>query len=364
MAQPATPLDATAGRRRVWLYLALAAGAVGATIGALVAFVDPVRDVGFPLAFADTSVDQFLAAAHALGRRLADVEPDALAAALALSALNVALRSVAWRNILGAAYPGRRPPWVHAFTATYAGIGANAVLPARIGDPLRLLLIRRRVPGSTFATLASTLVAETTLDAVVGGCLLVWAWQAGLLPAAPSISELPLFELSWYARRPWILAIVGGVVVLVVVIAQRRVRAFWARVRQGLAILGEPLRYLREAAAYQALGWICRVAAAYFFLDAFGVQPTLRNALLVQVASSLATLIPATPGGLGPRQALYVLLLSGAASSETLLAFGIGMGLSLSIWNAAAGFACLTATLGGGSVRGALRHARERSEAA
>jgi uncharacterized membrane protein YbhN (UPF0104 family) len=363
VAETAPSIAAAHVRRRAWLYVLAALAAVGAGLAALVAFVDPVRDVGFPLALADTSVDQFLAAAHALGRRLADVAPGALAAALALSALNVALRSVAWRNIVGAAYPGRRPAWRHTFAATYAGIGANAVLPARIGDPLRLLLVRRKVHGSTFPTLASTLIAETAFDAAAGGCLLVWAWQARLLPAAPSLSHLPLFELAWYARHPWILAVVGGVAVAVVLVAQRHVRAFWERVKQGLVILTEPARYVREVATYQAVGWVCRVAAAYFFLDAFGVEATLRNALLVQVASSLATLVPATPGGLGPRQALYVLLLSGAASTDALLAFGIGTGLSLSIWNAAVGFACLAATLRGTSLRSALRHARQRSQA-
>lgn len=121
-----------------------------------------------------------------------------------------------------------------------------------------------------------------------------------------------------------------------------------------------PRRYLSQVVVYQLLGWGCRVGGAYFFLEAFNVESSLRNALLVQVASSLSTLVPATPGGLGPRQALLIVLLAGAASPGTVLAFGVGMELALTAWNVLIGFGCLLVMVRGGKgIRKLLRRARE-----
>ena len=124
-----------------------------------------------------------------------------------------------------------------------------------------------------------------------------------------------------------------------------------------------PGRYVRQVATYQLLGWACRIGGAYFFLDAFHVEATLRNALLVQAASSLSTLVPATPGGLGPRQALLIVLLAGAASPGTVLAFGVGMELALTLWNVLIGFTFLTLMMRGTGVLTVLRSARATRDA-
>ena len=49
--------------------------------------------------------------------------------------------------------------------------------------------------------------------------------------------------------------------------------------------------------AWQLADWALRVATIWFFLGAFGIEQTIGNALLAQAAMSLATLVPATPGG-------------------------------------------------------------------
>ena len=148
------------------------------------------------------------------------------------------------------------------------------------------------------------------------------------------------------------------VALIVVFVLQSRLRRFWGRVRQGVVILKTPWRYLRQVATYQLAGRGCRVGGAFFFLQAFHVQASLRNALLVQVASSLSTLVPATPGGLGPRQALLIVLLAGAASPGTVLAFGVGMELALTVWNVAIGFSALALMMRGTGIRSLLRGAR------
>jgi len=71
------------------------------------------------------------------------------------------LRTRAWRNILAAAYPEADVRWRSVAGAYVAGVGVNAILPARGGDVLKLFLIHRRVEGSSYPTIAATLLVET-----------------------------------------------------------------------------------------------------------------------------------------------------------------------------------------------------------
>ena len=85
-----------------------------------------------------------------------------------------------------------------------------------------------------------------------------------------------------------------------------RAQAFWVRVRQGLTILTDKRRYLREVAALQAVAWLCRFAAFWFLLDAFRVGGSVQNVLLVFAVNQVAGAVPFTPGGAGVQQALLV----------------------------------------------------------
>ena len=62
---------------------------------------------------------------------------------------------------------------------------------------------------------------------------------------------------------------------------------------------------------------------------------------------SLATLVPATPGGIGTEQALLVYAFRdvGVARS-TLLAFSVGMKLTITVVNVVVGFLAIFLTLG------------------
>ncbi|MGH3047186.1 MAG: UPF0104 family protein, partial [Gaiellaceae bacterium] len=76
-------------------------------------------------------VRAFLDASQAFFRALAAVGWGALGLAVAFHVLRLALRVRAWQNILRAAYPGARVPYRKTFGAYVAGVGVNAVVPAR-----------------------------------------------------------------------------------------------------------------------------------------------------------------------------------------------------------------------------------------
>jgi glycosyltransferase 2 family protein len=269
--------------------------------------------------------------------------------ALACQLAKTGARTRAWRNILAAAYPDARVRWRSVFGAYIAGVGVNAVVPVRGGDLLRLSIVKRRIEGATYATLASSLLVETIVDALLSGVLLVWALQQHILPGVDVLDRLPSVDWFWLFRHPRTAAAVligtlaGGFALALW--AAARIRTFRARVAQGVTILRTPGRYLRSVAAWQLADWALRLAAIYFFLRAFHVTGNLDNALRVQVTQSLSTIVPLTPAGIGTEQALIAYVLSGEASRTALLSFSVGMKAIVSALNVALGALSIAVTL-------------------
>ena len=281
---------------------------------------------------------------HAVGSffgHLAAVNFAALALACALQLARLAVRTRAWRNIIAAAYPDSDVRWRHVLGSYFGGVGLNAITPARGGDVLKLFLLKHRVEASTYPTLAATLVVETLFDAVVGLALLLWAIHLGVLPSIHSLPNLPSIDWSWPARHPHvteIAALVIGIAVgVLLVVATRRIQAFWHRVAQGFTILRRPTEYLRRVVTWQALSWVLRLATVYYMLRAFHVPATVHNALLVQIAQSLSTLLPITPGGAGTEQGLLLYLFGEKVSRTALLSFSVGMHIAIVVVNLGAG---------------------------
>jgi uncharacterized membrane protein YbhN (UPF0104 family) len=310
------------------------------------------------------SLRSYLDAVAAFGERLAAVHWGFLAGAVAFGFLNLALRSRAWQGILRAALPLERLRLRTVFGAYCAGVGVNAVLPARAGDLMKMFLVRRSAPSARYPVLIGTLVCETFIDLVLSSGLLVWALWAGVLPGL-RLPDIPAFDLSLAFRHPVASGIVAAAIIAVIVFGARRVRSFWQEFGRGLVILRTPGRYLRSVASYQVLGWGCRLGGAACFLLAFDVPATLETVLIVQVAGSLGGLFPATPGGLGPKQALLVVMLAGTAGRTDVLAFSAGMELTLVVGNAALGLTCLALMLRNLRFRQAISQARgDRGDAA
>ncbi|HWX09097.1 MAG TPA: lysylphosphatidylglycerol synthase transmembrane domain-containing protein [Gaiellaceae bacterium] len=241
----------------------------------------------------------------------------------------VGVRTRAWRNILAAAYPGSVVRWRSVAGAYLAGAGVNAIVPVRGGDVLKLYIVKRRIEGATYATLASSLLVETIVDVLLSGLLILWALQQHVLPGVRVLNHLPSVDWFWLFRHPRAAAVVA-IVTLVIgfvlgVWAAARIAAFRVRVRQGVAILRTPGLYLRAVVTWQLIDWVLRIATAYFFLRAFHVTANLDNALKVQVTQSLSTIVPLTPAGIGTEQALLVYVLSDQGSRSALLSLSVGM---------------------------------------
>jgi uncharacterized protein (TIRG00374 family) len=278
---------------------------------------------------------------HAVGiffHHLAAVQWQFLGYAIACHVVKLVFRAGAWRAIINAAYPEARLKFRSAFGAYIAGVGVNSIVPARGGDVVKLYLVRHRIPGSSYAALAPTLIVETLLDFVTAGALIIWALASGVLPTHQLYSRIPTVDWKFFLRHEHFTAIALAVLLVVSVIVffwvRRQVDEFRAHVRQGFTILEDRSRFLRRVIVPQAISWVFRIASLYFFLKAFGVTANIHNALLAQVVDSLSTLFPATPGGAGTKQGLTEFLFRGRGVSHTLLlAFSVGMNIAIVVVN-------------------------------
>jgi hypothetical protein len=85
----------------------------------------------------------------------------------------------------------------------------------------------------------------------------------------------------------------------------------------------------------------------------------VENAVLVLVIQGVATTLPLTPGGIGPKQALAVIVLAGEAARTDILAFSVGMELTILVTNVVLGAICLALMLKGFRFRKAIREAKD-----
>jgi len=281
---------------------------------------------------------------------LADVALLPLALGLGFHVVKTMCTSRAWRNVIAAAYPGERVRWRRIWGSYLAGVGVNAIVPARGGDVLRLYLAHREVPAATYTTLASTYLVMAIFDTAVALGIFGYALTLGVLPSIDTLPTLPSFDFSWLFRHHIVnqvlivLALIGLVAFGVWVHA--RIQDFWQRVRQAFSVTRPATRYLRQVAFWQACDWGLRFATIWCFLAAFHIPQTARNALLVQVTQSLATLAPVTPGGVGTEQAFIVYVFGSAVAKTRLLAFSVGMKVSLTVANVVLGFGAIFLMLG------------------
>lgn len=296
-------------------------------------------------------IDEIRAASDSFWHFLSDIAVLPLLAGICCQLLKLACTSRAWRNVLAAAYPDRPVRWPPILAAYVSGVGVNAIVPARGGDVVRIFLAHRAIPGSSYTTIVSSTVVLTFVDMTLAVVVFVFALTQGVLPSLDVLSSLPAFDYGWAVEDGVVRPPAVILFVVVVVVGTWLLHHFWNRLRdkvaQAFSVLDPPTRYLRTVALWQLADWTLRFATIWFFLAAFGIPQSLEHAALVQASMSLATLVPATPGGIGTEQALLVYAFRdvGVARS-TLLAFSVGMKLTITVVNVVVGFLAIFLTLG------------------
>jgi uncharacterized protein (TIRG00374 family) len=296
-----------------------------------------------PLASASLgqSISSFFDAAGQFFSDLAAVHWGALVLGLVFFGLNLTLRSRGFFHSLRAAYPAVSFQWRRVWGAYFAAVGFNNVVPARGGDVIKLFLTRSSIPSSRYPTVAAAFFVESIFDASVGVLVLIFAFTQGVFPKPPDFSKLSSFDISYLAEHfrltLFLITALGVLGLVAFALLSERVKSFWARVRQGVTILGDRRRYLREVASLQAVAWICRFIAFWFLLDAFRVGGSVKNVLLVFAVNQVAGAVPFTPGGAGVQQALLVKVFASNAPTAVVAAYSVGQQIAIAAFTAIVG---------------------------
>jgi uncharacterized membrane protein YbhN (UPF0104 family) len=320
-----------------------------------------------PLAALGDDIANFFGAVGDFFGRLAEIQLGALVVGLAFFGVYLSIRSRAWFNVLRAAYPDEQIAFRRIWGAYIAAYGFNNVIPARGGDVIKVFLVKNSIPGATYSAVGASMAVELVFDAVMGVIILAFAFSQGVFPKPPDFASLNAFDLSFLAGHPrftlFLLTLLAALGLVGFALLSRRVRAFWARVRQGVTILRDRRRYLREVFAVQFAGWLCRFTAFWFLLDAFNIGGSVRNVLLVLGVNAVAAAVPFTPGGAGVQQAFLVKVFAGTAAGATVAAYSVGQQIAIGALSLGLGFVALFAIFRFRSFRDVIAAGRADREA-
>ena len=199
------------------------------------------------------------------------------------------LRSVRWKGLVEA-MAGTSPSLRAVAGSMAVGYLGNAVLPARLGEPARVIDLSRRA-GLAIDTVTASVVLERAIDVLAlgtfaaAGVLAAGAPSATPLLIVASLGALALLRAggAWLARRP------GGY----------RSRPVAAAARFGALFASASAPVIARAFVLSLLAWFGD--AFLFWVCAQGLehQLDLVSAIAIAVAADLATVIPSAGGYVG-----------------------------------------------------------------
>jgi uncharacterized protein (TIRG00374 family) len=237
------------------------------------------------------------------------------------------VKGVRWQLLFR---PEHRLPFAPVFTALCAGYLASNVLPARLGEVVRVLLLVSEQPVGVARTV-STIVVERLLDVLSVMIILVLLLPFVTLPPA----------MTRAAQVLGALALVGSAVLLLL--------SFWKeRVLNWTHSVLRHIRFLDRAAIYEALGhlidgfatlrgrlglvlialslasWFGSVAVAWCVSQAFGMSAPVTAMAFAVVVVALGMIVPSSPGYVGVFHYLVTVALAPfGVSKDTALSFAL-----------------------------------------
>jgi uncharacterized protein (TIRG00374 family) len=228
---------------------------------------------------------------------LGDADPAPIVAILGIVAVQLPLRAFRW-SILIPVRPrigvGRLVP------PLLIGYLGNAVLPARLGEPMRAVIVSRRERVDLAESLGSVLV-ERVVDVAT---LAPVAFAASLVVGAP----------AWMQQGLGLASAVGAVVILLLItigvepvvrLIDRFGLSWWSRIREGVLRFAATLggrsrrRALLAAAGISAVAWLLDATSFWLAGRAVGADVTYAGAALIAGVTVLGTAIPSAPGYVG-----------------------------------------------------------------
>jgi len=227
-----------------------------------------------------------------------------LLAALGVVAVELGVRARRWSVLLPPNRHGRRVGALRLIPSLLVGYLGNAVLPARLGEPIRAAVVSRRdgigLPESLASVILERVIDVATLGAIAVVATLVadtepWATHMALAAAATAAVALVLLLTVGVLPFIRLAAKVAGSDASTV---RHRVIGYLERFG---AIIGGHDRgpVMLAAVAYSAVAWLLDGLIFMILAASLGIDLGYPEALVMSAITVLSTAIPAAPGFIG-----------------------------------------------------------------
>ncbi len=254
------------------------------------------------------------------------------------------IRAWRWHYLLG---PVKKVPTRTMFPITTIGYMGNNIYPARAGEVLRAVILKRREDVSVSASLA-TIIVERIFDGVVmlafvflnlselaklsnsdsgffGNIQSLALWGTGAF-----VGALVIFLLA--AMFPQMTAKIGKwlIVKLLPSRLEEKTLSIMDRFLEGLASLRSPFNVLMVFFT-SVIIWLLETVKYWFVMHAFTFNVSFFALMLLNGIANLATTIPSAPGYVGTWEAVTkaVLVAYNVPEAEAL---GYAVVLHIALW--------------------------------
>lgn len=246
--------------------------------------------------------------------------------AMAVYLVSMIARVGAWHTLLG-----RSVSFWQVLAALNEGYLLNNVLPWRLGEVGRAVLLGRR-PGQSVPRVLSSIMLERLMDMLLAVSLLLsvlpfvaevhWAGRAAMIGGSALVAGVVLLWLmtrhSQIVER-WVARLPGG--------GERWIRV-WHEFRQGLMAVDSP-RWLLLSMGWMILSWALAGVDYWLVLSSVIPSPRFLWAYFMLAITLLGVAVPSSPGYLGVFEAAGVAALAvfgvpgGQALAATLVLHGM-----------------------------------------
>jgi glycosyltransferase 2 family protein len=261
--------------------------------------------------------------------------------ALALYFTGVAIRTLRWHFVLRAM---RRFTVSDLFPIVVIGYMANNVLPLRAGELVRSYVLASRT-GLRKTSILATIAVERVFDGIT---MLLFILVASLFIGLTSqLQHLVAIAVILFGALVVVLVIIsspsarlvltGRLLPLLPLRVRDRVQVMLESLFSGLAILRRRNDMIVVVLA-SIVAWLFEASMYFMIAVGFGLQVGIAAILLVTAVANLATLIPSSPGYVGPFEAGVLLALVGAigVQREIALSYAIvvhaALYLPITLW--------------------------------
>lgn len=226
-----------------------------------------------------------------LHNTLRSIKPGWLIPVILINFIVIILKALRWQLLV---QPLSRIGLFKITGILIVSLMANNILPARLGDALRVHMLHRKTDLG-HATSTGGLIADRMLEGISFLLLTALLFFIGNVP-----------QWMHYGILVTLAAVAVAYVVVVIYSRSEIRRGFWMKLQKGIAPLHNR-KVFGVGTGASLLSWLLQLVMIYFTQLAFGIHLPIWSTLLVLVAVNLAIIVPSTPANIGTFELACVL---------------------------------------------------------